>query len=262
MHPFPSFLVTVVTITILFIADQSPPPGVALRLGVGMLCFQFAIGLVNDVADREADGVAKPWKPIASGALPARTAILLAAGLSGAGLVITASFDTTPWLIGAAGLVCGLAYDVVLKRTALSWLPMSIAFPLIPVWVYTVLGRWDGLLWWVFPMGALLGLSVHFANQLPDIAADRKAGVRGIAQRSGGRAAFAVCIGSLGAGLSTAAVVLAVAGHAPQAALVGLTGAVAMSLAPRAARLFGRDGLFGALAVASGLSAVIFLSAV
>ena len=227
-----------------------------------MLCLQFAIGLVNDVTDREADSRAKPWKPLVSGALSRRTATLLAAAFSGLGLVITASFETVPWLVGLAGLHCGLLYDLILKRTALSWVPMVVAFPLIPAWVFSALDRWEPLLWWVFPIGGCLGLSVHLANQIPDITADRKAGVRGVAQRTGGRVAFAVSIGGLGVGLSTGAVVLAATGHAPQAALIGLTGVVAMSLAPRAAGLFGRDGLFGAMAVSSALSAVIFLSAV
>lgn len=262
VHPFPSLLVALVTVGIVFIADQSPPPSAVARLGLGMLCLQFAIGLANDVADREADARSKPWKPVASGVLPPRTATFLAAAFSGLGLVVTASFGTGPWLVGVAGLHCGLLYDLFLKRTVLSWLPMVLAFPLIPVWVFGALDRWEPLLWWVFPIGGLLGLAVHLANQHPDIAADRRAGVRGIAQRAGGRAAFAISIGALGAGLSIGAVVLVATGHAPQAALVGLTGVVALSLAPRAARFFGRDGLFGTVAVSSALSAGAFLSAV
>ena len=31
--------------------------------------------------------------------------------------------------VGILGLACGLAYDVQLKRTALSWLPMAMALP-------------------------------------------------------------------------------------------------------------------------------------
>ena len=86
-----------------------------------MLLYQFALGVANDVVDVEHDLATKPWKPVARGAISRRRATLLAAGLAGAGMLITSGLDLLPWLIGVAGLGCGLVYDVQLKRTPLSF---------------------------------------------------------------------------------------------------------------------------------------------
>jgi len=40
-----------------------------------------------------------------------------------------------------AGMACGLAYDLGLKRTRFSVVPYLIALPLLPLWVWTALGR-------------------------------------------------------------------------------------------------------------------------
>ena len=86
-----------------------------------MLLYQFALGVANDVVDVEHDLATKPWKPVAQGAISRRGATLLAAGLARAGMLITSGLDLLPWLIGVAGLGCGLVYDVQLKRTPLSF---------------------------------------------------------------------------------------------------------------------------------------------
>jgi 4-hydroxybenzoate polyprenyltransferase len=261
-HPFPSLLVALATLGVAFAADSSPRPLVAAQLGLGMLFFQFAIGLANDAVDHNLDAAAKPHKPIPAG-LVSRAAVIRAAALAaGLGLALTATLPFGSWLIGLAGLACGLAYDVGLKRTVLSWLPLSLAIPLVPAWAYTAVGAWEPLLWWGFPIGALLGLSVHLANQLPDIPSDRRRAVRGLAQRSGPTLAYAGSLSAFGAGASIAAVVLAVTAHAMPAAAVGITAFFVIGLAPRSVRFFGPSGLFGLMAVSSALCGLAFLSAV
>ena len=158
---------------IAILADRHAGAGFFARIGGGMLLFQFAIGVANDVVDLEDDVRAKPWKPLPRRAVARQVAVLVAAACAGGGLLLTSSLPAGAWLIGAAGLFCGLLYDVYFKRTPVSWLPFSIAVPLIPVWVWVSLGRWDGLLWWSFPLGALLGMALHFANQAPDTESDR-----------------------------------------------------------------------------------------
>jgi 1,4-dihydroxy-2-naphthoate octaprenyltransferase len=46
--------------------------------------------------------------------------------------------------------------------------------------------------WWAMGAGALLGVSAHFANVLPDLADDAATGVRGLPHRTGGRGSGAV----------------------------------------------------------------------
>ena len=184
----------------------------------------------------------------------------LAVVLVGAGLVITVALPTGAWLVGAAGLACGLSYDFWLKRTPLSWLPMAIAFPLIPAWVYLSLDRWTAFLWWAFPVGLLLGAAVHLANQLPDIAADANAGSESSAVRAGARRTAGMAFGLFAAALTLATGVL-LAVDPGRAALVAVTGAIGGLIGVRAIRLFGRAGLFGVFAVTGGAAALVFVSA-
>ena len=246
VHPFPSFLVASVTVLLVPLADSDAGLALYLRLGLGMLCYQFAIGAANDVLDEELDRATKPGKPLAAGRVSRPFAIGVAVGSAGLGMLITLGLDPGPWAIGLAGLFLGLAYDGGIKRTGLSWLPMALAFPLIPAFVFTAAGVWEPLLWWAFPVGLLFGFAVHMANQIPDIAADSANRVRGAAHRVGTRRALGLALAGFGAGVSLAAGI----------------GLMVLSAGPRATRLFGRDGLFGVIAVSSGVVAVVLLSAV
>ncbi|MGH2611341.1 MAG: UbiA family prenyltransferase, partial [Tepidiformaceae bacterium] len=116
LHPFPSLLVAAVTVAIVPFADPDADVALYVVLGLGMLCYQFAIGVANDLADAATDAVSKPWKPIARGAVSRRAAVLLCAAFVGAGMLVTSGLDLWPWLVGIAGLACGLAYDMQFKR--------------------------------------------------------------------------------------------------------------------------------------------------
>lgn len=258
VHPFPSVLVAGLATALVRVAGAGA--WLYVELGMGMLLFQFAIGIANDVMDVESDAKAKPWKAIPRGVISRQRAVLLAAACAGAGLLVTSPLDTGPWLIGLAGLMCGLLYDVYFKRTGLSWAPMALALPLLPVWVFVAADAWRGLLWWVFPLGAMLGLALHLANQAPDVAGDRTVGVRGAAQRVGEMRARGFSVALFGLASAVAVIVLAFE-SASAASLVAVNAVFAAMLAPRAAAIFGRDGLFGLLAAASALLALLFLRA-
>ena len=260
VHPFPSAVVTAVTVAAAFLADASPALSTVAMLGIGMLCYQFAIGVANDAVDALDDARNKPWKAVPRGLVSRRTASLLAAGFAGAGMLVTSGLPFGAWLVGMAGLACGLLYDVQLKRTWLSWAPMAVAIPLVPVWVFVALDAWDPLLWWVFPLGAVLGLALHLANQAPDVPKERD--VRGLAHRLGTEKSANLSLGLVGLAGVGAAGVLLVEGAGTQAILAAATVLLAGTMAGRAVRLFGPDGLFGLLASSSAALAVTFLSAV
>jgi geranylgeranylglycerol-phosphate geranylgeranyltransferase len=58
-----------------------PPPGERfVLLLLGMLGGQLAIGALNEYCDRDADAIAKPWKPIPAGDVSPRAALGIAAG--------------------------------------------------------------------------------------------------------------------------------------------------------------------------------------
>jgi 4-hydroxybenzoate polyprenyltransferase len=261
LHPFPSFLVAALTLLLIPFADRHAAASLYAELGLGMLCFQFSIGLTNDIVDVVDDAQAKPRKPLPSGALSRRIAVYVVVGLAVAGLLITVPLPFGAWLIGAAGLSCGLAYDLRLKRTPLSWLPFSLALPLIPAWVWVAARVWDGFLWWAFPLGMLLGFALHLANQAPDTGADAALGVDSAVQRLGALRSARLATASFG--LAASLGVIAVWSRSqPVALTVAAAAAAAVAFTPWATRLFGRDGHGGLLAVASAAIAVAFLSAV
>ena len=217
-------------------------------------------GTAADIADAAADAQAKPWKAIPSGAVTRRVALITAFAFTIVGLTLSATLGLHAWAIGVAGLSCGLVYDVWLKRTQFSWLPYAVAFPLLPIWVFVSTDSWSNRLWWVFPLGGVLGFALHLANQSPDIEGDRAAGAGGFAERFGEeRAGQVACALFATCGLVATVVV----GWGSARGLL-TTGAVVVALvAATVVRRRGvTDGLFTALAVGSAAMAVLFLSAI
>ena len=193
-HPFPSFLVTAscTAFAAMALRGQIAPDRVG-RLALSVLCSQFAIGSANDVVDMHLDRVTKPWKPVARGVVSGEVATRLAVVLSLASLVLSL---TLPWptiLAAGLGLGCGLAYDLWLKRSRLSWLPYSLAIPTLPLWSWLAVGKFSPDLLLAYPLGVLLGLSLHLANTLPDIDGDAAFGVTGLAHELGTRRSQVVC---------------------------------------------------------------------
>ena len=165
-----------VTLALVPFADRGASVALYVQLGLGMLLFQFAIGAVNDIADAEDDAARGRDKPIPRGLISRRTASMVAVMCLAGGLIVTSTLDLGVWFIGIAGLACGLVYDTALKRTRLSWVPLSLAIPLVPAWVFLAADAWEPLLWTAFPAGMLIGSAIHFANELPDIEPGRPAG--------------------------------------------------------------------------------------
>ena len=142
-----------------------------------MLCAQSAIGVTNDYCDRDLDAASKPWKPIVAGVVRPRDALILAGLLIVAAAALAATLGLGSFGLAMLGMGCGLAYDVRLKRTIWSALPFMVAIPVLPAWVWLTLGAWEAVLWWLLPLGALIGLALHLANTLPDIDADAAYGI-------------------------------------------------------------------------------------
>ena len=258
LHPFPSVLVAALTAAFIPLADPAAPISRYVTLCAAMLCYQFSIGLLNDVVDGPEDARTKPWKPVARGLLSRRTALGVAGVLAAAAATLTLQLSPLAWALGALGFACGVTYDVYLKRTPFSWVPYAIALPLVPIWVYASLGAWRSMLWWVLPFGAVLGLGLQLANQAPDVSAGERAGLPG---RVGDRKSRVLAVAAFGVAVLGAVAVL-VAVSPRRALLAGLLGGAAILGSPWSQRLFGRDGLFGLLAVSGGAVAVLFISAV
>jgi 4-hydroxybenzoate polyprenyltransferase len=205
IHPFPTLLNVAATAGLAFVAaGGAPDAGVLVRMLALMLCAQSAIGVTNDLFDRELDAAAKPWKPIPSGAVGDSTAVALALVLVVTTALIGVTLGPASFALAMLGLACGLTYDAKLKRTPLSALPFMVAIPTLPLWVWVTLDEWDAVLWWLLPLGALIGLSLHLVNTLPDIDADTDNDVRGLAHRLGARRSALAAWASFGGALALA----------------------------------------------------------
>ncbi|MFI5225865.1 MAG: UbiA prenyltransferase family protein [Candidatus Limnocylindrales bacterium] len=220
VHPFPSILDAIVTGFLAALAGG----GVAVvgMLAISMLFLQFSIGAVNDLADAAADGMAKPWKPIPTGVVPARTALVIASACATAGLVLAAVVSPATLVIAALGLGLGFAYDLRLKGTAIGWLPFAVGIPLLPLFA------WIGATGTVPPaivvlslIAAPAGAALAIANALPDLERDAASGVRTPATTLGRSTAWAVDAILQGLVVAVALVAVVIVGTAPPDILVG-----------------------------------------
>lgn len=171
---------------------------VALRLGLGMLFIQFAIGTLNDLLDAPRDRDRRPIKPIAAGVVSSSTARGLALGSATGGLILVAPSGPETLAIAAVGLGCGVAYDLWLSRTAISWLPLAFALPLVPVYAWVgASGGVPGAVLAVVPVAILAGAGLAIGNALVDLEADQGHGRRTVAVTLGRTRSWATQAGGL-----------------------------------------------------------------
>lgn len=214
------------TLAVTFIATAL---GVALGLGpaavwlaAAVLAGQLAVGWHNDWVDVDRDRAAgRTDKPAAMGRV--RVGLLpLLAGFAAAGAALLSLPLGLP--AAAAHVVAigaALSYNARLKAGWYSVLPWALAFGLLPATVWLASGRTPP--WWAVAAGALLGVTAHCMNALPDLVSDRAAGVRGLPHRLGPTGAVAT-----GATTAAAAALLAAAALAPlpKPAMAGVGGFV------------------------------------
>ncbi|MFH9375937.1 UbiA family prenyltransferase [Streptomyces anulatus] len=248
-HPGPALAVTALGCALALGSGLGGPRSVLVTAAV--LTGQLSVGWCNDAYDARRDADAgRRGKPAADGTVEARTvwaaatvALVLCVPLSLACGALAGS-------VHLAAVTAAWLYNLRLKATALSWLPYVAGFGALPAAVALSLpgGPWPR--WWTVTAGALLGLAAHLADTLPDIAADRAAGIRGLPHRLGARGTRLL----LPAPLLGATAVLAFGPPGPVdaggAAALVLAGAAALA-GPALGRRWRKAALAGAVAVAA-----------
>ncbi|MFE1321329.1 UbiA family prenyltransferase [Kitasatospora phosalacinea] len=192
-HPAPAAAVTGLTAVMAAAAGRGPL-GTLLTTGA-VAAGQLSIGWSNDLVDRRRDAAAgRGDKPLAAGELTAGRLAAATRWAVACCVLLSAACGVAAATVHLVAVGAGWAYNLRLKAGAWSWLPYAVAFALLPAFVTLALpGRpWPAPQ--VLGAGALLGIAAHFANVLPDLAADRAAGVRGLPQRLGRRASAATAV--------------------------------------------------------------------
>ncbi len=189
-------LATVVAVTGLLawmIAGTALAAGELARMLLAMLGGQIVVGVANELVDAENDRLTKPSKPMSVGLTSQRGA--KAFGLAGFALMVVAgvTLGMASFLILLLGTGLGVAYSLWFKRSRFAWLPYLIALPLLPIWVAVTLDQFEQALFLLFPLGALAVLGVQVAQSLPDIAADRAAGIDSLTTRIGEQRSLMLC---------------------------------------------------------------------
>lgn len=204
----------------------------ALAASVAMMLAQVSTGSLNDVADRRADRIHQPYKPIAQGRVSTTGALTFALGTGLGSLLIAAGCGRRALRIMSLGLASGWSYDLWLRRTPGSGVPFLVGIATVPLLGPAAVGASPVRPRFLTAMAGLLGVGLHLANSGPDVDRDRLAG----------RRSLAVLLGNRGSRLGTHAIltgaaVLAVAGSDGRGRMPATTGA-ALGLA-----LLGADRL-------------------
>jgi 4-hydroxybenzoate polyprenyltransferase len=256
-HPGPGVAVSAIAVILGF--------GVGLEawrlvlLGLAFLANQASVGLSNDWLDYDRDrAVGRSDKPAAMGRISASSVRNAAFVMAPLAVALTIPLGWQATATHAAFIVSAWAYNAGLKGTALSVLPYIVSFGLLPL-VVTLSSAQPALASpWAMLAGALLGVSAHFANVLPDLEDDAATGVRGLAHRVGPRTAGLVIAGALAA--ASLSVVLGLGDPQPYA-WVGLALTLVLAVACAALVLAGRSTrLIFRLIIAAAVLDVVLLA--
>jgi 4-hydroxybenzoate polyprenyltransferase len=165
-----------------------------LVVALAVLSGQVSVGWSNDYLDAKVDSqLGRVDKPVVRDHLDPR-ALRLPILLALIALV-PLSFAAAGWVGGAAHLLAvasAWAYNLFLSRTIWSWLPYTVSFGLLMVFIFQAASAtlWPSPL--VMLVAALVGIVAHLLNALPDIDRDKASGVGGLAVSLGKRGSWAL----------------------------------------------------------------------
>lgn len=183
LHPGPTTLNAIAAFALSTVAGADAPR--ALGAALVMLGAHGFIGALNDVVDRSVDR-ARPEKAIAAQRISVGAGALVAAISATIGAAAAAALGTSTLAIAIVGMCLGAAYDLGLKRSALSWLPFSLGVALIPPFAWAAAeAPLPTTIAWLSAAAICGGAALALQNGLADRALDSAAGSRGVAVRLG-----------------------------------------------------------------------------
>lgn len=157
---------------------------------LGFLCAFGCSGaalVVNDYFDFEVDKVNAPERPLPSGAVTKREAILLGIGISLLGLVPAALLGPVCFIFTLIFWVIGFLYNWRFKETGLPgnlMVSSSVAFTFI-LGAMTVGQPWNPLVWVFALMAFFIDLGEEITGDALDLEGDQQRGARSVARSMG-----------------------------------------------------------------------------
>jgi 4-hydroxybenzoate polyprenyltransferase len=259
-HPGPTAFITAVIVALAVRAGLGA--GGAVVFAIAVLLGEVSIGWSNDAFDAPRDAAGgRTDKPIVTGNV-SRKAVAVGAVVTLV-LAIGLCFVISPatGVINLVMLGAGWAYNAGLKGTVASALMFVVGFGLIPAFAASTLPGHPWPRTWTLVAAALLGLGSHFANVLPDLAADRAAAVNGLPQLVSAGPGGAIAVRAIALLLLVGASVLIVLAPPGEPGIVGVVAlALVAVLAVGGALGRGRRPFQAALAI-SAVDVALFVVA-
>ena len=193
-HPGPVLLhIIVVALFALLAAWPRVSWGIFALIVGAHAAMQISIAMLNDYCDRRLDALGKPRKPIPRGLILPREALVAGLLMIALMLILLLRLPLLALIFSLVYLALGQGYNLGLKSTPLSGIVFALAMPLIPLYAFAGAGRSLPFLFWLAPVGFLLGVALNLANSLPDVEEDAAGGARTLAVALGIRRSFLLC---------------------------------------------------------------------
>jgi 4-hydroxybenzoate polyprenyltransferase len=190
-HPLPCLAVSSFAAVISF--SHSNLIGTSLVIFIAVLLQQISVGLSNDWLDYKRDkAAARTDKPAVSGLVRVsqlRVASLIAAALAESVAIFFGLGSAIAMLLM---LIFGWSYNLGMKNNWSSPIPYALGFGALPIFTGLADPQPYWVPIWIVIVAALLGVSAHFANALPDQVADKLTGVNALPHILGKRVSSVV----------------------------------------------------------------------
>jgi 4-hydroxybenzoate polyprenyltransferase len=213
LHPVPVMMTIVAAIAFAFAAGHGRPQFPLLARVVAIVLFsQVAIAVFNDICDLDSDSISQPRRALPRGVIALGTAYTIVVLCCALTVSIAITLGWWSIVLVTLGTALGLSYSVWFKRSPASWVPLALAFPLLPVWEFGLLHSHVDLLWTIPVVGIPASVAVHLSDALPDREMDYIAGMRGAATYLASAHIRNLCLGLM---LTSAVACLALAKLVP-----------------------------------------------
>lgn len=170
-----------------------PPLREGLLAMASVLLLAGSALVFNDIFDLEIDRINAPRRPLPSGLITIRQALLFGIAVSLAGLFMAALLGGKALGLALSVWLLGLAYNWHLKRAGI-WGNLAVAFSVASIFVFgalTVGKAGEPLVWFLAILAGLIDMGEEIAGDVLDLEGDQAAGSRSLAVSLGIRSATA-----------------------------------------------------------------------